>query len=245
MPADAADSAVPFPFTSPVTVVDSVIAGVVVALATVPARPFADTTETLVTVPVPPLVAAIVIEPAPLVMLMFAPAISVALVNVLPVLLPIRSWPSVYDVCPVPPLATASVPPSVSVPLVVIGDPVKVRPVAPPDAATEVTVPPRSGGVTPKAFCRLSMLLSRLATIPSEAVSDACVAVANIASYVAKSDCVSGANTVSAWVASVAVNSDKKNLYHSRLIAPVRGSINSTRGGVRLVGLSGGSAIRL
>ena len=32
-------------------VVESVIAGVVVAVATVPARPFADTTEALVTVP--------------------------------------------------------------------------------------------------------------------------------------------------------------------------------------------------
>ena len=51
MPADAADSAVPLPFTIPVTVVESVIAGVVVALATVPARPLADTTETEVTVP--------------------------------------------------------------------------------------------------------------------------------------------------------------------------------------------------
>jgi hypothetical protein len=38
---------------TPVIVVESVIAGVVVALATVPAKPFADTTETVVTVPVP------------------------------------------------------------------------------------------------------------------------------------------------------------------------------------------------
>jgi hypothetical protein len=37
----------------PVTLVDNVIAGVVVAFATVPAKPFADTTETVVTVPVP------------------------------------------------------------------------------------------------------------------------------------------------------------------------------------------------
>jgi hypothetical protein len=36
---------------TPVIVVESVIAGVVVALATVPAKPFADTTETVVTVP--------------------------------------------------------------------------------------------------------------------------------------------------------------------------------------------------
>jgi hypothetical protein len=35
----------------------------------------------------------------------------------------------------------ASVPPRVSVPDVVIGEPVNVRPVVPPDAATDVTVP--------------------------------------------------------------------------------------------------------
>lgn len=42
---------------------------------------------------------------------------------------------------PVPPLATASVPPSVSVPDVVIAPPVKVKPVEPPEPETEVTVP--------------------------------------------------------------------------------------------------------
>jgi hypothetical protein len=46
--------AVAFPLRTPVIDVVRVIAGVVVAFATVPARPFADTTETLVTVPVPP-----------------------------------------------------------------------------------------------------------------------------------------------------------------------------------------------
>ncbi len=45
-------------------------------------------------------------------------------------------------VAPVPPDAIASVPPSVSVPEVVIGEPVKERPVVPPDAATDVTEPP-------------------------------------------------------------------------------------------------------
>jgi len=44
-------------------------------------------------------------------------------------------------VTPVPPLATPSVPPRVSVPEVVIGPPLKVRPVDPPEAFTEVTVP--------------------------------------------------------------------------------------------------------
>ena len=53
MPAVAALKAVPLPFTIPLTVVESVIAGVVVAVATVPLRPFAETTETLVTVPEP------------------------------------------------------------------------------------------------------------------------------------------------------------------------------------------------
>ena len=97
-------------------------------------------------------------------------------------LVPLPLTYPVRVVAPVPPLATASVPLRVSVPLVVIGEPVKVRPVVPPDAATEVTVPLTLGGVTPKAFCKLFKLLSRLATIPSEATSDACVADINIAS---------------------------------------------------------------
>jgi len=50
---EAALIAVPLPCKIPVIVVESVIAGVVVAVATVPAKPFALTTETLVTVPVP------------------------------------------------------------------------------------------------------------------------------------------------------------------------------------------------
>jgi len=44
-------------------------------------------------------------------------------------------------VAPVPPDAIASVPATVSVPLVVIGEPVKERPVVTTDAATDVTVP--------------------------------------------------------------------------------------------------------
>ena len=50
---------------------------------------------TLVTVPPPPLIESIVILPAPLVMVMPDPAVSVVLVSVLPVLLPISSCPSV------------------------------------------------------------------------------------------------------------------------------------------------------
>ena len=64
---------------------------------------------TEVTVP-PGLDDAMVIEPLPLVMVMFEPAVKVALLSVLPDELPISNWPSVYEVCPVPPLATGKVP---------------------------------------------------------------------------------------------------------------------------------------
>jgi hypothetical protein len=47
----AALIAVPLPCKMPVTVVDNVMTGVVVGVATVPARPLADSTDTLVTVP--------------------------------------------------------------------------------------------------------------------------------------------------------------------------------------------------
>ena len=49
----AAAIAVPLPYKTPEMLVVSVMAGVVVAVATVPAKPLADTTDTLVTVPVP------------------------------------------------------------------------------------------------------------------------------------------------------------------------------------------------
>ena len=51
MPLAAALIAVPLPLSRPVMVVESVIAGVVVAVATVPANPLADTTDTLDTLP--------------------------------------------------------------------------------------------------------------------------------------------------------------------------------------------------
>ena len=47
----------------------------------------------------------------------------------------------VEDVTPVPPLATASVPLIVNVPLLVIGPPEKDRPVVPPETFTDVTEP--------------------------------------------------------------------------------------------------------
>ena len=54
MPAVAALIAVPSPFKSPVMLVEIVIAGVVVSVATEPPNPLADTTLALVTVPEPP-----------------------------------------------------------------------------------------------------------------------------------------------------------------------------------------------
>jgi hypothetical protein len=51
VPDVAAEIEVPFPLITPVTLVVSVIAGVVVGLATVPAKPFADTTEAELTPP--------------------------------------------------------------------------------------------------------------------------------------------------------------------------------------------------
>lgn len=47
----AAAMAVPLPYSTPVMLVERVMAGVVVEVATVPANPLADTTDTLVTVP--------------------------------------------------------------------------------------------------------------------------------------------------------------------------------------------------
>jgi len=60
VPAVAAEIAVPLPFKSPVMLVVMVIAGVVVSVATVPVKPFADTTLALVTVP--PLPVALIVN---------------------------------------------------------------------------------------------------------------------------------------------------------------------------------------
>jgi len=114
---------------------DDVTVPVSVMPLTVPVPP------TEVTVPTNASVALIVIAPVPFVMVTFVPAVSVALVSVLPVVFPISSCPLVYVVSPVPPLATASVPPIVIVPDVVIGPPLVVKPVVPPLTATLETVP--------------------------------------------------------------------------------------------------------
>jgi hypothetical protein len=55
-------------------------------------------------------VEAIDIEPEPGVILIPAPAVNEALVNVFPVELPISNWPSVYELFPVPPAFTGKVP---------------------------------------------------------------------------------------------------------------------------------------
>ena len=72
----AAAKAVPLPYNSPVMLVVSVIAGVVVEVATVPANPFAETTDTLVTVPPDPVAESVPVEklmPVPMVTLLKPP----------------------------------------------------------------------------------------------------------------------------------------------------------------------------
>ena len=85
-------SDVPSPLSKPLIVVLNVIAGEVVGLATVPARPFELTTETVVTVPPP--VAAIEIAPFVFEIEIPDPAVSVALVNPVVSELPISNSPS-------------------------------------------------------------------------------------------------------------------------------------------------------
>ena len=71
-----------------------------------------------------------VIEPVPFVIEMPVPAVKVAFVSVLPVVLPMSNCPLVYVVWPVPPLTTGSAVPdrdTASVPDVVIGEPVTDR----------------------------------------------------------------------------------------------------------------------
>jgi hypothetical protein len=116
---------------------------VVVPLATVDDRsvPVVPSVNAATEVTVPPVPVA-EIEIAPEVFEILTPLPAVRVVRVKPVPLPMSIAPLAgVEVNPVPPLATANVPPSVSVPVVVIGPPVKVSPVAPPDPLTLVTEP--------------------------------------------------------------------------------------------------------
>ena len=86
----------PLPLIRPLTVVLMVMAGVVFAFPTVPAKPFTDATDVEVTVP--PFdgeVLEIIIPPATLVTEIPLPAVNVALFSVLPVVFPINNCPSV------------------------------------------------------------------------------------------------------------------------------------------------------
>lgn len=75
------------------------------------------------------------------------------------------------SVAPVPPLATASVPPSVIVPDPVTGPPEVVKPVVPPLTPTDVTVPP------PAVDAMVIEPLPFVTVIPDPAVSVALVSV--------------------------------------------------------------------
>ena len=67
------------------------------------------------------------------------PAVAVEVVARAPAPLPYTRAPGAMFAQPVPPLATARVPPRVRVPLEVIGPPVSERPVVPPEPLTLVT----------------------------------------------------------------------------------------------------------
>src|ERR1700740_1427190 len=115
--------AVPLPLSSPVTEVDRVIAGVVVDVATEPAKPLAETTETEVTVPV--------LAHVP------SPRQNVELDAPVPLL---RLVTGRLPVTCVARLTPESVPPSVRLPEAVTV-PVRVMPLTEPVPPTDVTVP--------------------------------------------------------------------------------------------------------
>src|SRR3989344_4475830 len=69
------------------------------------------------------------------------PAVTAVVVAMFPAALPYKTVPAWMVAQPVPPLATPRMPPRVRVPDEVMGPPVRVRPVVPPEPSTEVTVP--------------------------------------------------------------------------------------------------------
>ena len=113
MPAVAALIAVPLPLINPVIVVLSVIAGVLVGLTTFPAKPFAELTETVVTLPPPEALIALATNWVVAICVLFVPLeavgangvpvkVGLALKTTLPV--------PVLVVTPVPPFATGNCP---------------------------------------------------------------------------------------------------------------------------------------
>ena len=135
MPAVAAEIAVPLPFKTPVMDVETVMAGVVVAVATVPAKPLVETTLTLVTVPlvagaVDAQVVPLLVSTLPLVLGATKvgadaplPRITLLAVRVVRLVPPLATgsvpvtfvarFTNVVDVVPVPPDATGSAAPRV------------------------------------------------------------------------------------------------------------------------------------
>lgn len=109
VPAVAAEIAVPSPLSIPVMLVEIVIAGVLVAVATVPAKPLADTTLAVVTVPEPPPPAgAVLCQVVPLLVRTLPEVLGATKVGLL-VPLPRMTLFAVSVASPVPPEATASV----------------------------------------------------------------------------------------------------------------------------------------
>jgi hypothetical protein len=106
--------AVPLPFKTPEMDVETVIAGVVVAVATVPAKPLADTTLALVTVPVP--AESVPHAGTPDVTFNTWPADPMASLASVSVALEYKMSPVVKPVWPVPPLVVATETPVLTVP---------------------------------------------------------------------------------------------------------------------------------
>ena len=109
MPAVAAEIAVALPLSKPVIDVVIVIAGVLVAVATEPPKPFALTTLAVVTVPPPPPAGAVLCQVVPLEVRTF-PEVEGATKVGAEVPFPSITFSAVSVASPVPPDETASVP---------------------------------------------------------------------------------------------------------------------------------------